>query len=117
MTLYSNVLAVTKRTAELCATQALLRAAGYKLVVATNMVAARSMIKTLQIKAVIVCRSSWTSEEVQDIATELTNAIEIPVLMHCPGCTGCDQVAGTPGTLRDVTPLRKLITAVRALKA
>lgn len=107
-----NVLAISKRTANLCATQSLLYAAGYKLVVATNMEAARSMIRSLQIKAVIVCRDSWSIEEVQEIASELINVIEVPVLMHCPGCYGCDEVAGKPGTLKDVAPLTNLIVAI-----
>lgn len=104
-----NVLAITRRSAHLCATQSLLYAAGYKLVVATNVSAARRMISSLRVKAVIVCAGSWSSAEVQEIASELIQRIKIPVLMRCPGC---DEVAGKPGTLRDTAPLTNMIAAI-----
>ncbi len=111
-----NILAISKRTANLCATQSLLYAAGYKLVVATNIFAARSLIRSLRLKAVIVCRESWSSDELQEIASELINVADMPVLMHCPGCTGCDEAAGKPGTLQDARPLTKLMATVDPLK-
>jgi hypothetical protein len=57
---HSKVLAITKRPADLCAIQALLYGAGFELVTATNMNVARSLIKPLHIKGVIVCKHSWT---------------------------------------------------------
>jgi hypothetical protein len=105
-----NVLAITKRTANLCITQSLLYAAGYTLVVATNIALARRLIKALPIRGVIICRHSWTNEEVQDIACELVNVSGVRLMLHCPGCHSCDEAAGRAGTLWDDLPLTELMT-------
>lgn len=110
MTKQSKILAITKRTADLCATQSLLYAAGFQLVTATSMPVARGIINGLRIKGVIVCACSWSEEERAQIATELSAMQpQITVVMHCPGCTGCDEARGCQGTLRDRMPILRLI--------
>lgn len=109
----AKVLAITKRTAELCATQSLLYAAGLQLVTATNINAACSVINGMRVRAVIVCRNSWSEEERQSIVSQLAALCpELPVLMHCPGCTGCDEAAGRAGRLSDALPLTQLLSAI-----
>ena len=113
-----KVLAITKRTAELCGTQALLYGAGFELVAATNMAIARSVIKALRIKGVIVCLDSWSKEERDSIAADLAaNHPEVTVVMRCPGCTGCEEAAKIPGTLSDTLPLTQLITSMSSMKS
>jgi len=108
-----KVLAITKRTAELCGTQALLYRAGFELVTATNIATARSLIRALRIKAVIICRHSWTDEERDTIVSDLmANHPEVAVILRCPGCTGCDEATDTPGTLSDTLPLTRLVGAI-----
>jgi hypothetical protein len=110
---HPRVLAITKRTAQLCGTQALLYGAGFELVTATSLAVARSLIGALRVKAVIVCLHSWTEEERESIAAELAaKHPEVSVVMRCPGCTGCDEANHTPGTLCDSLPLTQLITAM-----
>ena len=105
-----TVLAITKRTAELCGTQSLLYAAGLDLVTATNMMAARSVINAIRVRGVIVCRGSWSDDERDGIVSELaTNYPEITVTIRCPGCTGCDEATHTPGSLSDTLPLEQLM--------
>ncbi len=109
-----TVLAITKRPAELCATQALLYGAGFDLVTATNMAAARSVVKGMAIEAVMVCKHSWASDERDRIVSELARLDSaIDVMIRCPGCTGCDEAAGKPGKLDDERPLVQLMAAVR----
>ena len=102
-----KVLAITKRTADLCATQALLYSAGLDLVAATNIAAAKALIRSLPVRGVIICYHSWTEAERQQIAAEMLEA-KLP-LIHCPGCTGCDEACGKPGILNDMLPLTQLI--------
>lgn len=104
----NKVLAITKRTAELCATQSLLYAAGFELVTATNVVAARALIRALPVCGLIICEHSWTEAERAQIASVLAS-FSLPV-MNCPGCTGCDENCGKAGTLNDMVPLTKLIS-------
>ncbi len=110
-----NVLAITRRPAQLCATQALLYGAGFILVTATNLQAACSVIVAKQVTAVIVCMDSWSAEERDVIAFELHRLRpQLAVIMRCPGCTGCDEAAGIPGVMRDERPLLQLIAAVKS---
>jgi hypothetical protein len=102
-----KVLAITKRTADLCATQASLYAAGFELVTATNMISARALIRALPVRGLIVCFHSWTPAERDALASELLS-YNIP-LMRCTGCTGCDETCGKPGTLDDMIPLTTLL--------
>lgn len=108
-----KVLAITKRPAELCGTQALLYGQGFDLVTATNMAVARTVISAMRVKGVIVCRHSWSDEERENIVSELaTNHPEVTVILRCPGCTGCDEKTHTPGTLCDTLPLKNLVKAL-----
>lgn len=109
MTQRNKVLAVTKRTADLCATQSLLYAAGFELVAATNVTTARAMMRALPVCGIIMCRESWTEDERADMASALLS-FSLPI-MHCPGCTGCDEANGRAGKLNDTVPLSSLIAA------
>jgi len=105
---YPKVLAITKRTADLCVTQATLYAAGFELVTATNLMAARVLLRSLPIHGVIVCMHSWSESERDSIFGEL-KALELPI-MKCPGCTGCDELRHKVGTLDNMLPLTTLIS-------
>ncbi len=107
MTPRNKVLAVTKRTADLCATQSLLYGAGFELITATNMDTACALIRVLPICGVIVCHDSWTEAERETMAAEL-KGFQLP-MMRCPGCTGCDEANHQPGKLTDLVPLAKLM--------
>jgi hypothetical protein len=104
-----KVLAITQRTADLCATQSLLYAAGYELITATNLQAARALIRSLPICGLIICYHSWTEAEREHLAAELSN-IKIPSL-RCPGCTGSDETCGKVGKLDNLVPLTALMAA------
>jgi hypothetical protein len=107
-----KVLAITKRTAQLCGTQPLLYEAGFALMTATSMDIARSIIKAVAVKGVIVCRGSWSEQESASIVAELAaDHPEITVILRCPGCTGCGEASHTPGTLSDISSLAVLISA------
>jgi hypothetical protein len=93
-----KVLAVTKRTADLCATQAHLYRAGFELIASTNIALAKSMVGALNIKAVILCYHSWTDEERAAIVADINaNHPDVKVIVHCPGCKGHGD--HHPGTL------------------
>jgi hypothetical protein len=97
-----KVLAITKRTAQLCGTQSLLHASGIELVGAPNMKSARRVIKDDAVKGVIVCLHSWSERERRDMVSELeTDHPEVAVIVRCPGCSGYDEARCTPGTLRE----------------
>ncbi len=113
-----KVLAITKRSAELCGTESLLRASGIELVDANSMTAARSVIDTLGVKGVIVCMHSWSGREHAAMVSELAVAHpEVAIIVSCPGCTGCDEASRKPGTLSDAQPLAKLISSATAAAA
>jgi glutaredoxin len=108
-----KVLAITKRTADLCGTQALLYGAGFDLLTATSMLAARSVIKAIRVKGVIVCRHSWTDQERDSIVADLAdNYPEVEVVVRCPGCDGCDEATHTPGILSNTLALTQLMMAL-----
>lgn len=110
---HQKVLAITKRTRELCGTQALACNAGLDLVTATDMSVARIIIKVMQVKGVVICGDSWTEQERLSIQAELAaNHPEVMVILRCPGCTGCDVANLTPGTLNDVVALQQLIKSL-----
>jgi hypothetical protein len=107
------VLAITKRTAELCATQTLLYGAGYELVTATNMSIARVVMKAKRVGGVIVCRHSWSDEERESIVSDLAEKYpDVTTVVRCPGCTGCDEAGHKPGTFCDALPFTQLMTAM-----
>lgn len=107
------VLAITKRTASMCATRSSLFAAGFELATATSITAARATIRSLSVDAVIVCRHSFTAEERDQIAAELsTIQPKLSYLMQCPGCVDFDETVGIPGRLTETLPLARLINAI-----
>lgn len=104
----SRVLAITRRTAQLCGTQELLHASGLELVAANSMAAANSEIKAKAVKGVIVCMHSWSEPEREKIALELeTKHPGLSVIVRCPGC---DLSAGKPGVLGDAQPVKCLVS-------
>ena len=108
-----KVLAITKRPAELCATQPWLNAAGLELITATNTNAAGAIIKSTRVKGIIVCKGSWSEEEREGIAAELWMLNpEVEVILRCPDCTECDEVNRSAGTLRDTLPMTNFIAAI-----
>lgn len=113
MLMQPTVLTLSKRTADLCAVQALLYSAGMQMVTATNLAAARSVLNGIPVKAVIVCHDSWSEEEREAIISELTASYpKLRVILRCPGCTGCDEAAGHPGVLRERLPVTQLISTL-----
>jgi hypothetical protein len=109
----TKVLAISKRLADLCGTQSLLYSAGLELVTTTNIRAARSTIHALGIRAVVVCRNSWSEAERESMISELQALRpELTVIMRCPGCTGCDEAASGAGCMLDQAPLTRLIAAL-----
>lgn len=95
-----KVLTVTKRTASLCGLQTLLYSSGFEMVTATNMIGARSVLNAMPLRAVIICRHSWSDAEREALTRELAASYPaISVVLHCPGCTGCDEAAGRAGVL------------------
>lgn len=107
-----KVLAITKRTAHLCGTQAMLYGAGLELVTTTNPALARNLVRPLRIKGVIVCRHSWSDEERDAMVADFSTLADVAVTMRCPGCTGCDESADRPGALCDTVALTHLIDVV-----
>ncbi len=104
-----KVLAITKRSAELCGTESLLRASGIKLVNADSLMAARRVIH--DVKGVIVCKHSWSEREHESIVSELeTDHPEVAIIVRCPGCTGCDEANQRPGTLSGTQHLTNLMS-------
>jgi DNA-binding NtrC family response regulator len=104
-----TVLAITKRSAQLCGMQALLHASGIELVAAASMKSARRVIKDDAVKGVIVCLHSWSERERNDMAAELeANHPEVAVIVRCPGCSGCDEARQIPGTLCETQPIASL---------
>ncbi len=107
-----TVLAITKRSAEFCGTQALLCASGIELVDASSMTAARRVIDARAVKGVIVCKHSWSEREHESIVSELAaDHPEVAVIVRCPGCTGCDEANHRPGILSDTQQFTELISA------
>ena len=97
----------------MCATQASLVAAGFEVATATNIAAARAAIRSLHVEAVVICRHSWTDEERDRLAADLTAVRpKLSYLMRCPGCVDFDESSGRPGSLTDQLPLTQLIQAV-----
>lgn len=110
-----TVLAITKRSAELCGTQALLGASGIELVDARSVTAARRMIDALAVKGVIVCKHSWSEQEHESIVSEVAAGHpDLAVIVRCPGCTGCDETNQRPGMLNDTQQFTNLISATTA---
>ena len=82
---HRTVLAITRRSAQFCGTQALLDASGLVLLAAKNMTEARSVLKAGAVKGVIVCMHSWSSQERESIAAELAASHpDVAVIVRCP---------------------------------
>jgi hypothetical protein len=104
-----KVLAITKRSAQLCGTQSLLHASDIELLDAASMKTARQVIKDDAVKGVIVCLHSWSERERNEMVSELeANHPEVSVIVRCPGCSGCDEASHTPGTLRETLHIANL---------
>ncbi len=109
---YPKVLAITRRTAQLCGTQSQLHMAGFELVTATSMAIAEVVLKSIAVRGVIVCKNSWSERERENIAAGVAALHPGMILiMRCLGCTGCDEAAGRAGIMNDSTPLIQLILA------
>jgi hypothetical protein len=104
-----KMLAITKRSAQLCGTQSLLHASGIKLLDAASMRSARRVIQNEAIKGVIVCLHSWSEQERDDIVSEIAEKHpEVAVIVRCPGCSGCDETNCIPGTLSETDQFSNL---------
>jgi hypothetical protein len=104
-----KVLAITKRTAQFCGTRSLLHASGIELVGAASMRSALRVIQHEAVKGVIVCLHSWSERERDAMVSELAvNHPEVAVIVRCPGCNGCDEKTGVPGTLSETRQFASL---------
>jgi len=104
-----KILAITRRPGELCASQALLGSTGAQLVAATSMAAARVILRSVKVQAVLLCHGSWPAAERDAMLAELrATCPELTILVRCPGCTECAK----PGQLVDEAPIASLIAAL-----
>ncbi len=109
-----KVLAITKRMAEMCASQPFIYAAGCDLITATTLRAARVVMQNLPVKAVIICKHSWSEQEREEIASELECLRPKPsYVMRGPGCEDYDETVDRRGILRDTVPLSQLLATIR----
>ena len=110
---YPKVLAITKRTAQLCGTQSQLHMAGFELVTATSMAIAEVVLKSVAVRGVIICKNSWSETERESFAAGIAKMHPGMILiMRCLGCSGCDEAAGRAGIMNDSAPLMQLILAL-----
>jgi hypothetical protein len=110
---HRQVLAITKRRAQLCGTQSLLQASGIELLDAPSMRSARQVINESAVKGVIVCMHSWSERERDQMVTELeSDHPELSVIVRCPGCSECDPAAKLerPGVLCTVQPFLQFLS-------
>lgn len=105
-----QVLEISRRRAEFCANQPLLRGAGLQLLTTDNLEAACKLAESNVIRGLIVCKDSWSDAERQAIVNALKVA-QVPV-MKCPGCVGYDEGIGKAGSLDVLIPLSSLIERV-----
>jgi hypothetical protein len=83
------------------------------MITATDSKVVRSVVETLDVRGIILCKHSWSDEEREALQKEIVGIAGDLHVMRCPGCTGSDERAGS---LFDVSPLIQLIDAVRASK-
>jgi hypothetical protein len=108
-----KVLAITERHAEICATQSLLNEAGIQALTATNMNAVRAIIKSTRLRGIIICKDSWSPEEHDNFAADLWMLNpQVAAILRCCGCTECDELTLSAGTLRNTIPLAKFIDVI-----
>ena len=112
-----TVLTVTKRLAHLCGAQSLLYAAGFGMMTATNLTSARSVLNSIDVSGVIVCKHSWSEQERDAIQSEVSQLCRDMPIMRCPGCTGCEEESGTRGKLLHISPLVDLITQIETKRS
>jgi hypothetical protein len=112
-----TVLTVTKRLPDLCGSQSLLYAAGFGMMTATNLTTAKSLLNSLDISGVILCRHSWSDEDRDAIQSELSQLRSDMPIMRCPGCTGCEEENDVRGKLLHIAPLVELITQIEARRS
>lgn len=96
------VLAITKRSAELCTLSLPYQA---ELVTATNMVAAQCVLRAIAVRGVYICRDSWSEQERESILSEL--AVEHPeltIIMRCAKCKPGARAKTLPGFKVDREP-------------
>jgi hypothetical protein len=112
-----TVLTVTRRLADLCGAQSMLYAAGFGMMTATNLITARSVLNSIDISGVIVCKHSWSDQERDAIQSEVSQLCGDMPIMRCPGCTGCEEENGVRGKLLHISPLVALITQIEAKRS
>ncbi len=113
-----KVLTVTRRPAELCAAKAMLNAAGFDVVTATNLKVALVAARSIRFDAAFVCRHSFEADEREEIATGLlAGNPELVIVGRCPGCVGCDEKAGVIGKLEDTDQIAAVVAAVTQARA
>ena len=109
-----KILAITKRPAELCATQAIIYSVGLEMVTATNINAAESVLRAVPISGVMLCKDSWPEPEREKLDSYVRrHHPELSIILRCPGCTGCDELKHTPGELSDGLAFRRLLETSR----
>jgi len=108
-----KVLAITTRHAEICATQSLLNEASIQALTATNINAARAIIKSTRLRGIIICRESWSPEEHDNLSADLWMLNpDVAIILRCAGCTECDEMNRCTGMLRNTVPLATFIAAI-----
>jgi hypothetical protein len=112
-----TVLTITKRLADLCGSQSLLHAAGFGMMTATNITTVRSVLNSIDISGVIVCKHSWSDQERDAIQSEVSQLCKDMPIMRCPGCTGCEEENGIRGKLLHISPLVDLINQIEAKRS
>ena len=88
-----TVLAITKRTADLVSKLSSPYLDGFDLVTATNMTAARCVMKAIAVRVVFICRDSWSGHERESIISEF--AANHPEVIILSLCAKCGQATGT----------------------
>jgi DNA-binding NtrC family response regulator len=105
-----KVLLVTKRTADLCATKAMLNSAGFDVMTATDLAVARSVGGCIPFAAAILCKHSFTDEDRENLTAQLrTIHPDFNVIAVCPGCTGCLEEQGIIGSLGDTGAINSVM--------
>jgi len=108
-----KVLAITKHDPDLCPNRSSLDAATLKLIIATNLDVAYSIIRNTRLRGIIICNESWSAEEREDITAELWMLEpKVAVILRCPGCVEPNELNRSAGTLRSDIPLTTFIAAI-----
>ena len=109
----ARILAITKRTGDLCATQCFLHRAGLGLAAATNLNAAHTVIRGGRVAGVIICRHSWSEPECEAIVCALASQYPgLAVAIRCPGCTEHDEAPQQRGSLCEPESLLQSLSGI-----